>query len=367
MLYIAPANSVHSYRWIQYFMKLNFNIVWVSFHKVEEKFILDYPSLKIIVLDKEHRNLLSKNPFKILYYFFVAIFKVRKVIVENRLEFAQVHSYGLYGIFSSFSHSLPTVGTVWGSDIIYIPNLFKKYLIKRALNKCNFVTCDASHMIKRLEQLGIGNFKSKLIYFGVEIDLYNSSNFPHNFGENECFQILSLRNHFEVYDIENIIIAFNKFHQINPNSKLVLAGSGELTHHLKNLVESLSLSSAVEFPGKYNREILKDLISRSSLYISASKSDAGLAASTAECMACGLVCLVSDSGENLEWVYDGINGFVFETGNPVSLLNKLEVVFSSKDRFLEISKSAEETIRTKNNYNIEMNKVNILYKQLSDV
>jgi glycosyltransferase involved in cell wall biosynthesis len=218
-------------------------------------------------------------------------------------------------------------------------------------------------MVDRLKNLGIKEFKLKLIYFGVEVNLYNSVNFPPKKNDNGLFTILSLRNHYEVYDIETIILAFCKFVQKVP-SKLLIAGIGDLTDSYISLVQKLNIENHVEFTGRYNRDDLKNLISQSDIYISASKSDAGIAASTAECMACNLVCLISDSGENSNWICDGENGFMFETGNVDSLINKLHQVSQNRCNFNIIGVKGSNTINSKNNYLIEMEKIDNLYKEL---
>ena len=101
---------------------------------------------------------------------------INNVLKENKCSIAQVHSLGLYGITMSFLNKIPFVGTAWGSDIIFVNNPIKKILLKRVLNKAKFITCDADHMVDRLKKLGIKEFKLKLIYFGVEVNLYNSVN-----------------------------------------------------------------------------------------------------------------------------------------------------------------------------------------------
>ena len=47
-------------------------------------------------------------------------------------------------------------------------------------------------------------------------------------------------------------------------------------------------------------------VGTANIYISASRSDAGLAGSTAEAMACGLICVVSDIYDNNKWIIKSI-------------------------------------------------------------
>jgi glycosyltransferase involved in cell wall biosynthesis len=363
LFYFAPANSVHSFRWIQYFKNNEYDITWVSFHEIQEKFLIDYPGLKIITLNKQHQQIVKGNIFQKVIGFYSAISLINNILKDKQCTIAQVHSLGLYGITMSFVSKIPFVGTAWGSDIIFVNNPIKKTLLKRVLKKANFITCDADHMVERLQNLGVAKFKLKLIYFGVEVNLYNSLNFPPKSNDNGIFTILSLRNHYEVYDIETIILAFGKFVEKVP-SKLIIAGIGDRTNSYISLAQKLNISNHVEFSGRYNRDDLKRLISQSDIYISASKSDAGIAASTAECMACNLVCLISDSGENSNWISDGENGFMFETGNVDSLINKLLLVSKNRTNFNTIGTNGSKTINSRNNYLIEMKKIDNLYKEL---
>ena len=77
----------------------------------------------------------------------------------------------------------------------------------------------------------------------------------------------------------------------------------------------LSLSKKVKFIGRYDYESLPQLLNNHDLFISTSLSDAGIASSIAEAMACQKIVIVSDSGENKLWISNDVNGFLFKTGS----------------------------------------------------
>ena len=46
ILYLAPANSIHSWRWISSFKEKGFQIVWVSLHKYDQTMSQEYRDIK---------------------------------------------------------------------------------------------------------------------------------------------------------------------------------------------------------------------------------------------------------------------------------------------------------------------------------
>jgi glycosyltransferase involved in cell wall biosynthesis len=60
----------------------------------------------------------------------------------------------------------------------------------------------------------------------------------------------------------------------------------------------LNVDDFVQFLGRIPHEAMPDLLTQADIYVSTSLSDAGISASTAEAMACGLPVIVTDTGEN---------------------------------------------------------------------
>ena len=60
------------------------------------------------------------------------------------------------------------------------------------------------------------------------------------------FTILSLRNHFPIYDIETLIEAFSVFSN-DKNVNLIIAGYGDLTKSYQRMVEDRSIKNKVNY------------------------------------------------------------------------------------------------------------------------
>ncbi len=111
-------------------------------------------------------------------------------------------------------------------------------------------------------------------------------------GLNDSFVILNVgrfnlqKNHTFIIDIFNQI---NKFHK---NSKLLLAGNGELESEIKSKVHSLGLDDSVIFLGL--RDDIHKILSASDVFLFPSLYE-GLPVTMVEAQASGIKCFISDA------------------------------------------------------------------------
>jgi glycosyltransferase involved in cell wall biosynthesis len=102
------------------------------------------------------------------------------------------------------------------------------------------------------------------------------------------------------------------------------------------------------------------------VYVSTSLSDAGIAASTAEAMACGLPVIVTDVADNRDWVEDGDNGFVIPVKSPKLLAEKIIYLLKNENIRKKFGKSGRKIIEERNNYYKEMEKMENIYEKLME-
>ncbi|HEB41408.1 MAG TPA: glycosyltransferase, partial [Candidatus Dependentiae bacterium] len=102
------------------------------------------------------------------------------------------------------------------------------------------------------------------------------------------------------------------------------------------------------------------------VYVSTSLSDAGLAASTAEAMACAVPTIITDFGDNHKWIKSGENGFLFPLKDNNTLADRIVYLLKNPDIAKKVGKSGRVTINEKNNFQKEMAKIDSYYKDLID-
>ena len=138
------------------------------------------------------------------------------------------------------------------------------------------------------------------------------------------FTIISMRNFEPVYDLKTLVLAMPDILSKHPDVNFVLIGKGSQEKELKDLVKELKIESSVYFPGFISNPDLPQFLNNSDIYISTSLSDAGIAASTAEAMACGVPVVVTDTGENCEWIKNGETGYLVPPSDPLKLAEAIQ-------------------------------------------
>ena len=301
----------------------------------------------------------------------ISIQGVRRILADEKPDIVHAHYASHYGFIAAFVNYHPLILTVWGSDILINPGQFRilRYMVQFALRKADLITCDAEHIIKLLVELGAVHSKINLIYFGTDIKKFNpkkrNEELREKIGVQKSPIVISLRNLEPLYDVQSFIRSIPIVLKKIPEVKFVVVGKGSQELFLKNMAENLNVSNKVTFLGSIPSEEIADYLASADIYVSTSLSDAGLAASTAEAMACGLPVIITDFGDNNRWVKDGVNGFLFECNNPKSLAEKIIYLLNNKEERMSFGEVNLVTIKKRLNYWIEMAKMENLYEVLS--
>ena len=261
------------------------------------------------------------------------------------------------------------MSTPWGSDVIFGgKSLLKRPLIKAILRKSTLVTCDALHMLEKVKQLGIPGEKIRIVNFGIDTERFSpgkpDQEFRRRYDLVSAPVVVSLRNFEEVYDISSLLKAIPLVLRKHPEARFVIVGKGPLESQLKREATSLGIDHAVRFLGFIPNDRMPGVLCDLDIYVSTSLSDAGIAASTAEAMACGLPVVITDSGENGRWVTDGVNGFLVPVSRPDALAEKINLLIEDGGLRLRMGSAGREKIRADNDYKAEMRKMKSLYSTL---
>lgn len=148
-----------------------------------------------------------------------------------------------------------------------------------------------------------------------------------------------------------LIDAFAKIVPRHPDSFLEIYGSGELEQDLKEQIARLSLESRVFLCG--NVSDLHERISDASVFCLSSDYE-GLSNALLEAMMMGIPCISTNCAGADEYIRDGENGFLTETGNCTDFAEALDKLLSDEVLRMLFSKqcrkdssafSAEQVIR----------------------
>jgi len=338
ILFIAPGNSPHSYRWINYF-KLEYNLHWLSAHKFKKEFDLK---------NKTCFDNLLLSPIQILLY-----------SLKQRPDIIHIHSVSRY-LFISFLILIffkkKIILTPWGSDIFF-PNRFTKVIQNFFFKESNFI-CDSFLLQKKIQGYHKNNIVNK-INFGINCNFFKKKNYS-NIKQKIIF---CPRGYDDVYNNKLILKMIYMVKNKIRNYKFVFLGRpGKLMDQNIKMSKKLQIYNKCKFLGFVNQKELKYYYNISTAVISASKSDAGISSSIAEAMACQKIVLITDNRDNPFWVKNNFNGFLFKNNNLASLAQQfLKIINLKKNEKKKIEFNARQTQLKKNNIITEMNKVKKIY------
>lgn len=360
ILFLANAASIHTNKWIDYFISKGHNITCITLSPLEDSAIKGCNYIVVTGAMKAIRVIKG-------------LALANRTISEGNYDVVHAHYAGVYGLIAALSRSNKFIITVWGSDVLLSAKTrLRRQIIKYILNKASLITYDGKNMQMALLKLGVQEKAIEQIRFGVDTDLFK---FKENGGiqrsewgcENEDFVVISTRSFEIVYDVETLIFAMKMVVGHVNNIKLILVGGGSQRNHLEKLVGQLSLRRNVKFVGKYENFNLPRILSSANLYISTSLSDSGLAVSTGEAMACELPVIITDIGENRDWIDEGVTGYLVQPKSPEELAYKIMLCYEKRELATSMGKRGRMVILDRNDYKREMCKMErIYYDHLSE-
>jgi L-malate glycosyltransferase len=367
ILYIAPLTSIHAQRWIRFFRDRGHDVHVLSFSPDHNEPLsgisyhyLALPAKKLPLL---FDVLLSKIPF---------YKSIKEIIYRVNPDILHVHWIDFLSYAASKTGFHPLVLTAWGSDILVKPQgSFKvRHIVRTAIGAADLITCDATHMKAALCTFGAKADRVAVINFGTDCATFcperRSCEFAKEVGfEPDSLVVMSMRQLKPIYDIPTFIRSMPAILKEVPHARFVIASDGSEREALMNQVVRAGLEHFVRFSGYVADHDLPRYAASADVSISTSLSDAGLAATTAEAMACGVPVVITDFGNNKEWAKEGETGFLFARGDDEELAAKVILLLKNSRLRQEVGDRGRNLILEKNNWQVEMTKIEDLYAQIS--
>lgn len=356
---LADAESIHSWRWVRYFAERGHEIHWISLRP----FAAPGPA----TVRAYEVGAYPTNAFGIVR----AGWRVRGILRRIAPQLLHVHSVGTYGLVGLLGGFHPLIVTPWGSDVLLgAKSSLKRPFIKAVLRRADRITCDAYHMRDAMARLGADVAKIEIVFFGTDTIKFRPEldgvEIRVRFGLGQAPVIISTRTLEPLYDVESLVRAMPLVLRGHARVKCLVIGRGPERARLEALAGELGVADSVRFAGAVTGDEMPRCLAAADIYVSASLSDAGLAASTAEAMACGLPVVVTDSAENRAWVENGTGGFVVPVRSPEALAERILYLAERPEERRRFGAHNRRVIEERNNYHVEMRKIEGLYATVAE-
>ena len=360
--YLANAQSVHTHRWVRYFVENGHETHVISFENAQ----IEGTTVHVLKLPVLVKN--ATYPLKM-----ASIYRIKTLIKRIKPDILHAHYAINYGLFGALCNFNPFVITAWGSDVLIDPSarflsMIKKPIAKYALKKADLITTDSISSIRAVVGFGVDEKKVKLIIHGVDLRVFrpveNREEFKKDLRLPESHQVvISSRSLEPIYDVSTLIRAAPYVINKCPNTCFLIVGDGTLRHQLEELACKLGVIKYVRFVGSISNEEMPKFLGLSHIYVSTSLSDTR-SVSLLEAMACALPVVVTDLEGNRECVEDGVNGFLFPKGDFRMLAEKIVYLLRDKDIRRKFGVVNRRIVEKEADYEKEMSKMEKLYKNL---
>jgi len=289
--FLAPANSIHTQRWTEYFDKKGHEIHLISFHFAE--------------IQGVHVHYLAAplKPFYLLH-----IPRIKSLLKKIKPDILHAHYASSYGFVAAALDFHPFVVSVWGSDITTFSkkSLIHRHLIKYVLKKADRVTVTSWFLHSMVMNLVPVNEKISVIPFGIETKKFKPRS---EYSYDRETIIGSTKALFPQYGTEYLIKAFSLVESKYGDVRLVLIGGGSLRDSLRKLTGKLKISEKVDFIDQVPHFEIPDYLRKIDIFVVPSiKESFGVAA--LEASACEIPVIASNTGGLPEVVLHNKTGFL---------------------------------------------------------
>lgn len=146
----------------------------------------------------------------------------------------------------------------------------------------------------------------------------------------------------------DLLAAFARVHEANPDTRLLLVGDGPLRHDIESRIASLGLDDSVLLPG--NHSDVTALLSACDALVLASSTE-GMSNAILEGMACGLPVIATSVGGNPHLVEDGVSGLLVPPQDPDALANAMSTLAASPEARQRMGAAARD--RSENAFSLQ--------------
>ena len=327
ILIIGMFDSIHLARWLSQFE--NEKIDFVLFPSKKFKYV-NYDLLKLVTSQKIASYRFAKPYFVFKYigfmdYFLVSIFKLLKLNLKllflrritHKNIFDYIHAIELQG--AAYLYDLlpeqiqdltSLIVTNYGSDIQYFQNIPEHQdKIRSVLSKADFYSAECQRDYESALKLG---FKGKFLPCIPNAGGFKNEIFELNLVPSNERNLIMAKCYGGTFGLGELIIdALERFLRNNTDVKIVMHS---VTDDLLNKSKDLRVS----FPNqvviytvreKIPRHKILDYLSKSRIYIGASRSD-GVSTSFLEALCLGAFPIQTDTSCASEWIELGFFGSI---------------------------------------------------------
>jgi glycosyltransferase involved in cell wall biosynthesis len=314
--FLAPANSIHTRRWLNSLIGDQREIVLYSQHRPLDGYD---PRIKIVLL-----------PFHGEFGYYLNVFYMRLALNYDSPDILHSFYASGYGTTGRLTGFHPLIISVWGSDVYIFPrkNRIRRRMLESNLSHADRLLSTSKDMAKEISLYCDKNIA--ITPFGIDIAHFDMNEKERHDG---TFFVIGVAKGLEkVYGQDVLLRALAILINEYGHSDIILkiAGSGSERESLVALAKELGIANCVEFVGRVLPEAMPAFLNSLDLFANPSRSES-FGVAILEASACHLPVIASDVGGIPEVLIDKVTGLLVQPERPDSLASGIEALYAAAD------------------------------------
>ncbi|MBS4206748.1 glycosyltransferase [Bacillus sp. FJAT-50079] len=355
--YLAPANSIHTIKWLNAFIEKNYEVHLLTMHPPDH--------------DKLHPNIhLHKLRYNAPFGYYLNALQAKFLLKKINPDIFHVHYASGYGTLGRFINFRPMLLSVWGSDVFEFPfqSKSKRNVLKKNLESADQVLSTSYSMKDQTKSFFIPKREIQVTPFGVDTEKFKPAEIV-KVEQTITIGIIKLLE--PVYGIKYLIDAFALIidellqgqSDTTPKLKLLIVGHGSQRAELESRARYKGIHEYVDFYGAVPNDNVPSILNKIDIFCVPSLSES-FGVAVIEASACGVPVVVSDVGGLPEVVENNITGFIVEPKNVNQLAEKLLKLIQNPSMREIMGKSGREFVLEKYNWQDNVNSMEKIYTEM---
>jgi glycosyltransferase involved in cell wall biosynthesis len=292
---------------------------------------------------------------------------LRRVVRAIGPDVFHAHFLVEHGFYGALARVHPYVVTAWGSDVLVAPqrDLVTRLIAKWTMQRADLLTSNNRYMADRMIALGARPERVEVVTLGADRYFLERADASVNVRAADLGRapaVISTRAHEPLYNVGEILDAYEQVVRARPGVRLVVAHSGPQTADLQR--RAGSSVGRIEFLGFVGREAFRAALGEAEVFVSVPSSD-GTSVALLQAMAAGCFPIVSDLPTQRELIDDGVNGFRVPLHRPDVLAARIKQALADADLRRNAAARNRRIVEERGLNETQMARMEALYRRLA--
>ena len=252
----------------------------------------------------------------------------------------------------------------WGVKRPLWGKLMEYYDETKNLKKADLVICVSEELKGKLIHMGVAKNRILVTPNRVDNNQFNTSisgtDIRKKFNLQDNFIIGWTGSFRNFHGLDDVINAFSKVHENNPNTRLMLVGDGQLSESLKQLAQKLLLKDKIVFTGKVPFTEVNKYVAAFDIALVSASTSSGFHYSPLklrEYMACGKPVIAPEAGDLQKQFINDEEILFYKSGDVKHLSDRILSLVQNIDLREKLGQNSIKITEREGNWRHELNRV----------